>query len=88
MNFIIFVAILVIAFIIIKAFSKQKSSEYEGWRKFSRTYKAKEKFSLLGPPQKCIQCGGYGAEIDGIKEGKNWFCSKECKEKWEIQKKN
>jgi len=88
MNFIIFVLILLVLFIFLKMFSKQKTNEIEGWRKFSRTFKAKEKFSILGPPQKCVVCGSYGAEIDGIKEGKNWFCSKECKEKWESQKKN
>lgn len=88
MNFIIIVVFLLLIFILLKVISRQKGSEQDGWRKFSRTYKAKEKFSLLGPPQKCVVCGSYGAEIDGIKEGKNWFCSKECKEKWESQKKN
>lgn len=88
MNFIIFVVILLVLFILLKEFSKQKTSEIEGWRKFSRTFKAKEKFSLLGAPQKCIVCGNYGTELEGIKEGKKWFCSKECKEKWESQKKN
>lgn len=88
MNFILFVAILIVVFIILKAISRQKTSEYEGWRKFSRTYKAKEKYALLGSVEKCTVCGGYGAEIEGIKEGKNWFCSKECKEKWESQRKS
>lgn len=88
MNFIIFVAFLLVVFIILKAISRQKKDELDGWRKFSRTYKAKEKYSVLGSVEKCVFCGGYGAEIEGIKEGKNWFCSKECKEKWESQKKN
>lgn len=88
MNFIVFVVFLLIVFIILKAVSRQKKDELEGWRKFSRTYKAKEKYSILGSVEKCVMCGGYGAEIEGIKEGKNWFCSKECKEKWESQRKS
>lgn len=88
MNFIVFVVFLLIVFIILKSISRQKKDELDGWRKFSRTYKAKGKYSILGSVEKCVMCGGYGAEIEGIKEGKNWFCSKECKEKWESQRKS
>ncbi len=89
MNFLFLVIFLLIVFIILRALSRQKKDELEGWKKFSRTYKAKEKYSaLLGSVEKCYVCGIHGNELEGIKEGKKWFCSKECKEKWEAQKKN
>lgn len=88
MNIIFLVVILLFVFILLKFISRQKNSKLDGWRRFSKTYRAKEKFSILGPVEKCAVCGGYGIESEGFKEGKVWLCSKNCKEKWESQSKS